>query len=215
MRTSRAEPALFALLWLLAGGTAGAAEPRNVRVALQFESSSTNRVTGADPAGRVIVTRRGVGGRGGLTVEDSRTRVRQTTSLFVVVQDGGEGRLLVATTVPYPQVAFFYDYATARGLVATGIQWEQVGTSLVVRPSILPDGTIRVRLTPHVTYLTATGGGEVEFAEASSDLRVPAGAPVALGGAEQQLSALTRQILGERASQASGQLTLTLLATVQ
>ena len=105
--------------------------------------------------------------------------------------------------MPYPQVAFFYDYATARGLVAAGIHWEQVGTSLVVRPSILPDGTIRVRLTPHVTYLTATGGGEVEFAEASSDLRVPAGTPVALGGADQQLNTLTRQILGERASQAA------------
>src|SRR2546426_762693 len=112
MRTSRAEPALFALLWLLGGGTAGAAEPRNVKVALQFESRSSNRVTATDPAGRVIATGRGVRGRGRLTVEDSRTRVRQTTSLFVVAQDGGEGRLLVATAVPYPQVAFFYDYAT-------------------------------------------------------------------------------------------------------
>jgi len=215
MRTSRAEPALFALLWLLGGGTAGAAGPPNVKVALQFESASSNRVTAADPAGRVIATGRGVRGHGRLTVEDSRTRVRQTTSLFVVVQDGGEGRLLVAAAVPYPQIAFFYDYATAHGHVATGIQWEQVGTSLVVRPSILPDGSIRVRLTPHVTYLTATGGGAVEFVEASSDLRVPAGTPVALGGAERQLNTLTRQILGEHASQTAGQLTLTLVATVQ
>jgi len=215
MRTSRAEPALLALLWLLGGGTAGAVGSQNVKVALQFESRSSNRVTAADPAGRVIATGRGVRGHGRLTVDDSRTRVRQTTSLFVVVQDGGEGRLLVAAAVPYPQIAFFYDYATAHGLVATGIQWEQVGTSLVVRPSILPDGTIRVRLTPHVTYLTATGGGEVEFAEASSDLRVPAGTPVALGGAEQHLSTLTRQILGERASQTTDQLTLTLVATVE
>ena len=215
MRTSRAEPALFALLWLLGGGTAGAAGPPNVKVALQFESASSNRVTVADPAGRVIATGRGVRGHGRLTVEDSRTRVRQTTSLFVVVQDGGEGRLLVAAAVPYPQIAFFYDYATAHGHVATGIQWEQVGTSLVVRPSILPDGSIRVRLTPHVTYLTATGGGAVEFVEASSDLRVPAGTPVALGGAERQLNTLTRQILGEHASQTAGQLTLTLVATVQ
>src|SRR5438105_3287445 len=130
-------------------------------------------------------------------------------------EDGGEGRLLVAAAVPYPQIAFFYDYATAHGHVATGIQWEQVGTSLVVRPSILPDGSIRVRLTPHVTYLTATGGGAVEFVEASSDLRVPAGTPVALGGAERQLNTLTRQILGEHASQTAGQLTLTLVATVQ
>jgi len=206
---------LFALLWLLGGGTAGAAGPPNVKVALQFESASSNRVTVADPAGRVIATGRGVRGHGRLTVEDSRTRVRQTTSLFVVVQDGGEGRLLVAAAVPYPQIAFFYDYATAHGHVATGIQWEQVGTSLVVRPSILPDGSIRVRLTPHVTYLTATGGGAVEFVEASSDLRVPAGTPVALGGAERQLNTLTRQILGEHASQTAGQLTLTLVATVQ
>ena len=178
MRRSRAEPALFALLWLLGGGTAGAAEPRNVKVALQFESLSSNRVTATDPAGRVIATRRGVRGRGGLAVEDSRTRVRQTTSLFVVVQDGGEGRLLVATAVPYPQIAFFYDYATAHGYVATGIRWEQVGTSLVVRPRSSPDGTIRLRLTPSRDVPTATGGGEVEFAEASSDLRVPAGTPV-------------------------------------
>jgi len=164
----------------------------------------------------VIITERGtVRNRGRVTLDNTTTRVRQTSSLFTVVQDGGEGRLVVATEVPYSQVAVLYDYTTAHGYLTAGVVFRQVGTSLVVRPVILPNGSIRVRVTPHITYLTATGGGEVEFAEATTELIVPNGAPVSLGGAVQELHALTRQLLGYRGAQAGRDVSMALTASVQ
>jgi type II secretory pathway component GspD/PulD (secretin) len=163
----------------------------------------------------VITERGGVHDRGRVGVEDSTARVRQTSSLFTVVRDGGEGRLVVATEVPYPQVAVLTDYATARGYLAAGIQFHTVGTSLTVRPAVRPDGLIRVRVTPHITYTTATGGGEVEFVEAATELVVRSGVPAAIGGSAQTLHAVTRQILGARASQTGSEVSLTLVATLQ
>jgi type II secretory pathway component HofQ len=168
------------------------------------------------PSGRVIITERGgVRGRGRVAVEDSATRVRQIASLFTIVQDGGEGRLLVATEVPYPQVAFFHDSATGLGYLAAGVQFHTVGTALVVRPSVLPDGSIRVRVTPHITYTTAAGGGEVEFAEASTEVIVRNGVPLSIGGSASTLHAVTRQILGLRATQSAGEVSMALVATLQ
>lgn len=168
------------------------------------------------PSGRVIITERGgVRGRGRVGVEDSTTRVRQTSSLFTVVRDGGEGRLVVATEVPYPQVAVLSDYATARGYLAAGIRFHTVGTSLIVRPAVQRDGLIRVRVAPHITYTTAAGGGEVEFVEAATELLVRNGVPVAIGGSAQALHAITRQILGARAGQTGSEVSLTLVATLQ
>ena len=164
----------------------------------------------------MVITERGtVRHRGRVTLDNTTTRVRQTSSLFTVAQDGGEGRLSVATEVPYSQVAVLYDYTTAHGYLTAGVVFRQVGTSLVVRPVILPNGSIRVRLTPHITYLTATGGGEVEFAEATTELIVPNGAPVSFGGAAQQVHALTRQLLGYRAAEAGRDVSMALIASVQ
>lgn len=168
------------------------------------------------PSGRVVVTERGgVRGRERVAAGAVSSSVRQTTTLFTVVEDGREGRLVVATEVPYPQVAVLQDYATGRGYLAAGVQFQQVGTSLVVRPSVLPDGSIRVRLTPHISYLTATGGGDVEFTEASTELVVPSGRPIALAGVGQRLDAVTRQILGFSASQSAARTALTLVVTVE
>ena len=197
-------------------GAASAESPKNVKVAILFQSASTGSTRAVDPSARVVITERGrVRGRGSVGVDDSTTRVRQTTSIFTIAQDGSEGRMLVATEVPYPEVVFFYDYAVGRGYFAQGVQFHQVATSLVVRPSILPDGMIRVRLTPHITYLSATGGGGVELTEATTELIVPNGTPVSLGGASQELHALTRRILGYRATQTSGELSMAITASVQ
>jgi hypothetical protein len=201
---------------LLATSPAAAGPLRNVKVAVQFERTSDSRTEGADASGRLIVTERKVSGRGRVTVEDTSTRIRQTTSIFSIIQDGAEGRLLVATEVPYPEVAFFYDYATGRGYLARGVQFHQVGAALIVRPVVLPNGSIRVRVTPHITYLAANGGGgEVEFTEATTELIVRSGVPVTMAGAATGLHAVTRRILGYRAAQTAADTTMVLTATVQ
>ena len=66
-------------------------------------------------------------------------------------------------------VVWFRDYATGQGYVAQGTAWQRVGTTLVVSPTILPNGQIRVRLTPQVSYFSAQGDGSIECNEAASE----------------------------------------------
>src|SRR5688500_288258 len=84
-----------------------------VRVDLQCQHTGVQSEQGVQGRGVVIVTERGaVRPRGSLGAGSTATRTRQSTGIFTLVQDGGESTLTVATQVPYPQVAFYRDYAT-------------------------------------------------------------------------------------------------------
>jgi type II secretory pathway component GspD/PulD (secretin) len=135
--------------------------------------------------------------------------------VFTLVQDGGESTLTVATQVPFQQVAFYRDYATGAGYVAGGVIFQDVGTSLKVQAALLPGNQIRVRLTPRISYLAADGSGAIEFTEAASDVVVPSGRPVTLGGATGQTHTVLRQILGIGRERSAGETAVVLTATVQ
>lgn len=121
----------------------------------------------------------------------------------------------MATQVPYPQVAFYRDYATGAGYLASGIAFKDVGTSLKVRATVLPGNQVRVRLTPMISYFSADGSGTIEFAEAATELVVASGRPVVLGGATAKTHEVTRRILGFRERQAGSGTTILLTATIQ
>jgi hypothetical protein len=192
---------------------------RQVKVLLEFSQQAQGGRQGAQGGGGVIVQERSgnmrARGRGGLVVEESAGRVTRTSGLFTVVQDGGAGSILVAQEVPYQQMAYYYDYATGRGYVAQGVAWQRVGTALAVRPVILPGNQIRVTLTPVISYFTPGGGGTIELVEAATDLIVGNGRRLQIGGGTGSLHAVTRQILGYRAEQASQETVLSVTATIQ
>ncbi|HET9854509.1 MAG TPA: hypothetical protein VFR53_05600 [Methylomirabilota bacterium] len=197
----------------------GAQSTRNVKVLLEFKQQTQGSRQGVQGQGGIIVQeRRGdpqVRGRGGLAVEDTTTRVTRSSGLFTVVQDGGAGSIVVAQDVPYPQIAYYHDYATGKGLVAQGVAWQRVGTALAVRPVILPGNKIRVTLTPVISYLTLGDGGTIEVVEAATELIVPSGGRMQFGGHTGSLHAITRQILGYSSQQSSEETTLILTATIQ
>lgn len=196
----------------------GAQSARNVKVLLEFKQQTQGSRQGVQGQGGIIVQeRRGdpqVRGRGGLAVEDTTTRVTRSSGLFTVVQDGGAGSIMVAQDVPYPQIAYYHDYATGKGLVAQGVAWQRVGTALAVRPVILPGSKIRVTLTPVISYFTPGGGGTIEVVEAATELIVPSGGRMQLGGNTGSLHAITRQILGYSSRQSSEETGLILTATI-
>jgi len=187
-----------------------------VKVAVEFRQVGTQSREAVGGSGGVVITEKGsVRPRGGLGADSRQTRVTSSTGIFTVVRDGGESTLSVATQVPYPQVTFFRDYATGAGYVATGVQFKDVGTSLKVRATILPGNQVRVSLTPTISHFSADGSGTIEFTEATTELVVPSGRPVVLGGATTQMHEVTRQVLGFRQSQAGSETTVVLIATVQ
>jgi len=194
----------------------GAQSGRQVRVSFDFRQSSTQSRDAVDGSGRVIVTERGgTRSSGRVGVDSTQRRVQTSTGIFTIVQDGGESTLLVASQIPYSQVTYYRDYLTGAGYVATGVQFKDVGTSLKVGAAILAGNQVKVKLTPTISWLSADRSGVIEVNEASTELIVPNGRPVVLGGTTTQTHELTRHILGFRASEAATETTMALTATIR
>jgi hypothetical protein len=181
---------------------------RSIRVAVEFRQTAEQSREGVQGTVR---PRSGVG----LGVESSERRVRRSSGVFTLVQDGGESTLTVATQVPFQQVAFYRDYATGAGHVATGVVFQDVGTSLKVQAALLSGNQIRVRLTPRISYVAPGGSGAIEFTEAASDLVVTGGRPVLLGGTTGETHTVLRQILGIGRERSASETAVVLTATVQ
>lgn len=207
--------ALTALV-LVWPGALHAQGDRLIKVAVEFRQSGTESKDAVRGSGRIVITERGSGRSSGrLGVESRETRVQQSTGIFTLVRDGGEAALTVATQVPYPQAAFYRDYATGAGYIASGVVFKDVGTALKVRASVLPGNRIQVRLTPMISHFSSDGSGTIEFTEASTELVVESGRPIVLGGGTTQLHEVTRQILGFSERQAGQETAVLLTATIQ
>ena len=210
--------AVALVLALLTGssGLAAAQSGRQVRVAFDFRQSSTQNRDAVDGSGRVIITdRSGARASGRVGVDSTQRRVQTSTGIFTIVQDGGESTMLVASQIPYSQVTYYRDYLTGAGYVAGSVQFRDVGTSLKVGVSILPGNQVKVRLTPTISWLSADRSGVIEVNEASTELIVPSGRPVVLGGSTTHTHELTRRILGYRAGDTATETTMALTATIR
>jgi len=211
----RATATVCVTVLLAASVTAEAQSGRQVKVTLEFQQRGQEARQGAQGRGSVVIQDGKARGRGGLAVEETTGRTTRTSGVFTVVQDGGTASMMVASEVPYSVLTWFRDYATGQGYVAQGTAWQRVGTTLVVNPSILANGQIRVRLIPQVSYFTADGGGSVEFNEAATEVIVPNGRAMRIGGGTREVNQVTRQILGYREQQSSSESSFILTATIQ
>ena len=208
-------PLLVIALILTTGMPAAAQTGRQVKVVLEFQQQSQASRQGAQGQGSIVIEDgKKPRVRGGLAVEDTTTRTTRTNGVFTVVQDGGTAGMMVASEVPYTAISWFRDYATGRGYIAQGTAWQRVGTTLVVNPTILPKGQIRVRLVPQVSYFTPDGGGSIEFTEAVTDVIVPNGRAMRVGGATRGINQVTRQILGYSQQQSASESSFILTATI-
>jgi hypothetical protein len=209
--------ALALALVLLSGslGDVAAQSGKQVRVSVEFRQSSTQSRDALAGSGGVIVTDRGARSSGRAGVDSTQRRVQTSSAIFTIVQDGGQSMLMVASQIPYSQVTYYCDYLTGAGYVGGGIEFKDVGTSLKVGAAILPGNQVKVRLTPTISWLSADRSGVIEVNEASTELVVPSGRPVVLGGATTQTHELTRRILGYRASETATETTMALTATIR
>ncbi len=211
----RFRPLLVITLILTTSMPAAAQTGRQVKVVLEFQQQSQASRQGAQGQGSIVIEDgKKPRARGGLAVEDTTTRTTRTNGVFTVVQDGGTASMMVASEVPYTAISWFRDYATGQGYIAQGTAWQRVGTTFVVNPTILPKGQIRVRLVPQVSYFTPDGGGSIEFTEAVTDVIVPNGRAMRVGGATRGINQVTRQILGYSQQQSASESSFILTATI-
>ena len=188
---------------------------RQIKVLVESQQSGTQSQEGVQGSGSVIIRKGNAYPSGRVTGGDRQTTVQRSTGIFTLVQDGGESILSVATQVPYGQTAYYYNYAVGSGYIQTQITFTNVGTSLRVSASLLPDNQIRVRLTPRISYFSAEKSGAIDFTEATTELIVPSGQPVSLGGSTTHMHEITRQILGYRDRTSANETNLVLTATIQ
>ncbi|MGH7831006.1 MAG: hypothetical protein ACREP8_12590 [Candidatus Binatia bacterium] len=204
----------ISLLWVAA--VLDAQSRQQIKVLVEFQQSGNESREAVQGSGSVIITRKGnVRPAGRLGATDRQTTVQRSTGIFTLVQDGGESILTVATRVPYQQVWFYRDYVTGAGYVASSVAFNEVGTSLKVSGRILADNRVRVRLTPRISYFSPDRSGAIDVTEAATELIVPNGQAVSLGGASTQMHEITRQILGFSERQSTSETAVVLTATVQ
>lgn len=143
----------------------------------------------------MIVRRGTVQPSGRIVASDRETTVQRSSGVFTLVLDGGESILTVATRVRQAEIAYYYNHAFGSGAIERRIVFTDVGTLLRVRATTLADDQIQLRLIPRISYFPVDRPGAIDFTAAATELIVPNGQPVSLGGATANLHEITRQIL--------------------
>ena len=213
---SRVAAVLLATILLASAIRVESQAGRQVKVVLEFQQQGQDSRQGAQGRASGVVIQDGrARGRGGVALQDTSTRTTRSEGVFTIVQDGATASMLVASEVPSSVVGWFRDYATGQGYAVQGTAWQRVGTTLVVSPTILPNGQIRVRLTPQVSYFSPQGNGSIEFNEAATEVIVPNGRAMRIGGATRGINQVTRQILGYREQRSASESSFILTATIQ
>jgi hypothetical protein len=188
---------------------------RNIKVVVETRQSGVSGRETLQGSGSVIVRRGTVQPSGRVTAGDRQATVQRSSGIFTLVRDGGESILSVATRVPASEAGYYYNYAAGAGYIERRVIFNDVGTSLRVSATVLPDEQIRVRLTPRISYFSAERAGAIDLTEATTELVVPNNQPVSLGGATTHIHEVTRQILGYRDRSSSSETNLVVTATIQ
>jgi len=207
---------LLTLGAVIIGATVGQSQIRRlIKVVLDSQQSETHNREQLQGTGSVIIRKGSVQPSGRVTAGDRQTTVQRTSGIFTLVLDGGESILTVATRVPQSQISYYYNYAIGVGSIERRIVFNDVGTSLRVGATTLPDGQIKLRLTPRISYFSIERPGAIDCTEAATELIVPNGQSVSLGGSTSNVHEITRQILGYRDRASSDETNLTVTATMQ
>jgi len=188
---------------------------RLIKVVLDSQQTETHNREQLQGSGSVIIRKGSTQPSGRVTAGDRQTTVQRTSGIFTLVLDGGESILTVATRVPQSQISYYYNYAIGVGSIERRIVFNDVGTSLRVGATALPDGQIKLRLTPRISYYSIERPGAIDFTEAATELIVPNGQSVSLGGSTSNVHEITRQILGYRDRASGSEINLTVTATMQ
>ena len=207
-------PIVAAILVYLSAGVYAQSRP-HIKVVLETKQTGTSNQETVQGSGSIIIRRGNAQPSGRVTARDKQTTVQRSSGIFTLVQDGGESILSVATRVPHQQVVFYRDYARGIGYIERQIDFTEVGTSLRVAASAFGHNQIRVRLTPRISYFSAERSGAIDFSEATTELIVPNGQPVSLGGSTTNIHEVTRQMLGYSDRTSSSETELVVTATLQ
>jgi type II secretory pathway component GspD/PulD (secretin) len=181
-------------------------QARNIRVMVTFRWQAAGDRTGA----RVRPRDGGVAVGGDVTRSSSRTTSRQE----LVVLSGGRASLRIADEVPYAD--WFWTWGLGRGMWVEGVKWRDVASGMEVEPLALPDGRIRIRLTPYFEYFIDTARQVTRLHTLTTEVVANDGEEIQLGGVPANDSEFReRFLIGFDRARGMSQASIVLRATVE
>ena len=176
-----------------------AVSPKNVRIDVEFGGGEIETEKGASVDGNVGVIRE----EGATHVKwkvrpqviDRSVDISSSTHQQLLVASGREAKLRVGESVPYQ--TWLMDYGITHGIIQSQIAWRDVGSFLVVEPTVIGDGPlIRVRVTPELVGTVNGSPLETKFAAAATEVTVSDGETVTIGSDAKNSEFYSRFLIG-------------------
>ncbi|MBN1268576.1 MAG: hypothetical protein JXB04_03235, partial [Kiritimatiellae bacterium] len=172
---------------------------KNVRIDVRFQGRGATRDTEV-----------GIHGQGGVVIRDGKTHAtavikpelrHETTEMSsdvtqtILVGSGREGRLEIGEQVPY--LEWILDYGYRWGILREQVNWQRVGSHLVVAATVIGDGPmISVRLIPELSGMVESRPHQVRFARAATEVTVQDGQTIRIGGLNKDEEFYSRFLVG-------------------
>jgi hypothetical protein len=130
------------------------------------------------------------------------------------VLSGSRASLRIADEVPYAE--WFWTWGRQRGLWVESVRWRDVASGMEVEPVALPDGRIRVRLTPYFEYFVDGRREVTRVHTLTTEVVANPGEEIALGGVPaEDREFRERFLIGYDRSRRLSQASIRLRATVE
>jgi type II secretory pathway component GspD/PulD (secretin) len=146
------------------------AEAKNVRISVSITATSAEQHEGV----ALPLPRPEIQARAG----SSRTRVSAQQQVLVV--SGGRASIGVAQRTPSDE--WFLGWGVDQGVWTQAPAWREVGTSLLVQPTIVGQNLIRVRLTPELSYFVEAERRTTQVVQLATEVVVSPGQEIDVGG---------------------------------
>jgi len=127
---------------------------------------------------------------GDISLEERARRQKNDSEFFVVAMSGSPAYIRAGEEIPYHQnSAFFRRYAPGGGTVT----WQTVESGFEVTPTLAGDNA-HLKIVPRIAY-DDRKDGVIRFFEAQTELAVPLGRWVEIGGTTDQKNEIIREII--------------------
>lgn len=169
---------------------------RNVMIEVAFDSAGSANSFDASVSGSGEWTT-GIGGTAIFRphLSSQSTTMSGSERQMLLVSSGREASLRVGESVPYLQ--WFIDYGMYGGWTVPQLTWQEVGSFLLVQPTVIGDGPlVRIKLTPEISGLVNGSPERVRFTSVATEVVVQDGQSISIGGLDQHREFYDRFLIG-------------------
>jgi hypothetical protein len=183
-----------------------------VRVHVRFHTLEENRDSEVSARGRISNdnVKVATGGKkkdgGDISVDDRKRRQKSDSEFFVIAMSGSPAYIRAGKEIPYHQNdAFFRRYAPGGGTV----NWQTVESGFEVTPT-LAGNNAHLKIVPRMAY-DDRQNAVIRFFGAQTELTVPLGRWVEIGGTADQKNEIIREILSLSSSRGKTSTSMSLM----